>query len=329
MKVKALKETLQALIAEKLPAFVWGSPGIGKSAIIKEIAEDLSIDFIDLRFSLLAPTDLHGIPFLQEDVTSWALPDFLPRDDTKAGILFLDELNEASVSVQAAAYQLILDRKIAGYELPSNWAIIAAGHHENAQMIEARLSPLLANRFVHFELDLSVDDWRTWAYANHIDHMIISFLSAYPDLLSTFDTNTKSHSFATPRSWEFVDTILKSKIETSKILESIGGAVGHENAASFLTYRETLEELPDYHAIFEGRSSLYPQEATALYKLASILVTQALRNPEKIVLNNMLRYTLKMKPEFAILIIGDLQAQGVRFDRLEAWRDWTTTFNQL
>ena len=135
MNAKALKETLPALIAKKLPAFVWGPPGIGKSSIIKEIAVDLGIDFIDLRLTLLDPTHLNGIPFLQEEQTLWAAPDFLPLDDTTAGILFLDELNCASLLVQAAASQLILDRKIGEYQLPSNWAIIAAGHRESDQSL--------------------------------------------------------------------------------------------------------------------------------------------------------------------------------------------------
>ena len=137
MKASILKKSLISMIDSKIPVFVWGNPGVGKSSIIKQIANDKNMEFIDLRLSLLDPTDLRGIPFFDSANKSaiWAKPEFLPNSNSQAfGILFLDEINSAPPTVQAAAYQLILDRKIGEYTLPMNYAIVAAGNYESFQL---------------------------------------------------------------------------------------------------------------------------------------------------------------------------------------------------
>ena len=125
--------------------------------------------------TLLDPTDLKGIPFLKENEAIWAAPNFLPRPDAKGGILFLDELNSAPPSVQAAAYQLILDRRIGEYTLPENWSIVAAGNRESDRGVTHKIPSPLANRFVHFEMEHSVSDWRDWAFRTQVEDDIISF----------------------------------------------------------------------------------------------------------------------------------------------------------
>ncbi|MDD3836153.1 MAG: AAA family ATPase, partial [Sulfurimonas sp.] len=99
MKASKLTQTLQALIEQKVPVFLWGAPGIGKSSIVKQIAQSKQIGFIDLRLALMDPTVLKGIPFYDKEshTALWAPPAFLPKDGE--GILFLDELNTAAPSV--------------------------------------------------------------------------------------------------------------------------------------------------------------------------------------------------------------------------------------
>lgn len=130
MYAKDLKKSLEALVAQKVPTFLWGAPGIGKSSIVKQIAQQKDVGFIDLRLALMDPTDLKGIPFYDKEshTALWAPPAFLPREGE--GILFLDELNSAAPAVQSSAYQLILDRRVGEYVLPDGWAIVAAGNRE-------------------------------------------------------------------------------------------------------------------------------------------------------------------------------------------------------
>jgi len=144
MRSKDITETLGALVDQKLPTFLWGAPGIGKSSVVKQVAEAKGIGFIDLRLSLMDPTDLKGIPFYENRAHQavWAPPSFLPREGS--GILFLDELNTAAPSVQASAYQLILDRRVGEYELPEGWAIVAAGNRENDRGVVYRMPLPLA-----------------------------------------------------------------------------------------------------------------------------------------------------------------------------------------
>ena len=177
MKASNLTSSISALVEQKVPTFLWGAPGIGKSSIVKQIAKEKNIGFIDLRLALMDPTDLKGIPFYEKDshTALWAPPAFLPREGE--GILFLDELNTAAPSVQASAYQLILDRRVGEYELPDGWAIVSAGNREGDRGVTYRMPAPLANRFVHFEMDVDVDDWRFWAYKIELDERIISYIT--------------------------------------------------------------------------------------------------------------------------------------------------------
>ena len=164
VRASDLSKSISSLVEQKVPTFLWGAPGIGKSSIVKQIADETGVGFIDLRLALMDPTDLKGIPFYDKDshTALWAPPAFLPREGS--GILFLDELNSAAPSVQASAYQLILDRKVGEYELPDGWAIVAAGNRESDRGVTYRMPSPLANRFVHFEMEVDVNDWRLWAY---------------------------------------------------------------------------------------------------------------------------------------------------------------------
>jgi MoxR-like ATPase len=204
MKADALTQTLMAMVQQKIPTFLWGAPGVGKSSIVKQIAHEKQIGFIDLRLALMDPTDLKGIPFYDKESHSalWAPPAFLPREGE--GILFLDELNTASPSVQASAYQLILDRAIGEYTLPDGWAVVAAGNRETDRGVTYKMASPLANRFVHLELEVSVSQWRVWAYKAQIDSRVIAYVSYKNEHLFTFNPQSKQKSFATPRSWEYV-----------------------------------------------------------------------------------------------------------------------------
>ena len=174
MKAQDISKSLEKLIQSQIPVFVWGSPGIGKSSIIKQIAVEKGLEFVDL---LLDPTDLKGIPFFDQENNEavWASPNFLPKNPNSKGILFLDEINTAPPSVQASAYQLVLDRKVGDYELPKGWSIVAAGNNESDRGVVYRMPPPLANRFVHLNMEVSFDDWKGWAYENGIESSIIAF----------------------------------------------------------------------------------------------------------------------------------------------------------
>ncbi|QOP45088.1 AAA family ATPase [Sulfurimonas paralvinellae] len=329
MKASEIIKALEALVEQKVPVFLWGAPGIGKSSIVKQIAQKKGVDFIDLRLALMDPTDLKGIPFYDKESHSalWAPPAFLPREGE--GILFLDELNSAAPAVQSSAYQLILDRRVGEYELPDGWAIVAAGNREGDRGVTYTMPAPLANRFVHFELDVNVDDWREWAYKSNLDARIIAYISYKNEHLFTFDASKREKSFATPRSWEYVHNILQSGVAAELLLDVISGAVGKEAAVGFLSFIKVMDKLPDLDAILQEKLREYPQEIDVLYALSSGIVSKYLQNPDEKILENILEYSLELKSEFAVLIVQDLQRNAVRMEHLPAFSEWVKQFAYL
>ena len=329
VKATNLVSTITSLVEQKVPTFLWGAPGIGKSSIVKQIADEKDIGFIDLRLALMDPTDLKGIPFYDKEshTALWAPPAFLPRQGE--GILFLDELNSAAPSVQASAYQLILDRKVGEYELPDGWAIVAAGNRDGDRGVTYRMPSPLANRFVHFEMEVDIEDWRLWAYKQGLDERVISYISYRSEHLFTFDSKSDIKSFATPRSWEYVNSILKSSITQELLLDTLGGAVGKDVAVSFLSFSKVMNRLPDIQNILSSGTNEYSDEVDVLYALSTGLVSAFLKDSDDEKLDNLLRYTLDLKSEFAVMIVQDLQRNGVRMEYSEVFKEWVKKFAYL
>ena len=329
MRARETIETMSSLISSKIPTFLWGAPGIGKSSIIKQIARDVGIECIDLRLSLMDPTDLKGIPFYEKDshTALWAPPSFLPREGE--GILFLDELNSAAPAVQASAYQLILDRRVGEYELPEGWAIVAAGNREGDRGVVYRLPSPLANRFVHIEMEVNSEDWRQWAIKAGIDSRVIAYISFKNEALFGFEPLKNERSFATPRSWEAVHKILSSTLSKTLWLEAISGAIGYDNGVDFLGFLKVMDQLPDVDAILRGEEMEVSEDISTLYALSSALVSRVLAHPSDEAISNLLRYTLGLKNEFAVLILQDLQAQGVKMEHLDAFGEWVEAYAYL
>lgn len=329
MKASQLISTISLLIEQKVPTFLWGAPGIGKSSIVKQIAQEKAIGFIDLRLALMDPTDLKGIPFYDKEshTALWAPPAFLPKEG--AGILFLDELNSAPPSVQASAYQLILDRKVGEYELPLGWAIIAAGNREGDRGVTYRMPAPLANRFVHFEMEVDLNDWRYWAYQKNVDERIIAYISFKNEHLFTFDAKSDTKSFATPRSWEYVDKILKSNIQEKLLLDCLAGAIGREVAVGFLSFAKVMHKLPNIPNILATGLGEYSDEVDVLYALSTGLVSALLKDNTEENLENLLRYCLELKSEFSVMIVQDLQRHALRMEHSEMFKKWVRKFSYL
>ncbi|MCH9812931.1 MAG: MoxR family ATPase [Epsilonproteobacteria bacterium] len=331
MTPAAAKRALTHLSDQKVPVFLWGPPGIGKSSIVAQIAKEKAIEFIDLRLSLLDPTDLRGIPFFDaaNHQAIWAPASFLPEGTQTKGILFLDELNAAAPMVQASAYQLILDRKIGEYTLPDGWSIVAAGNRESDRGVVYRMPAPLANRFVHLEMEPNIQDWRDWALKSDIESSIISYIGYRPDALFAFDTSKDSHAFATPRSWAYVSQILRSIPDPDIVMPMIMGAIGEELAASYLGFREVADSLPDINDILEGKAVEIPKDHAALHILTTAVVQRTKAHASAQTLAHIVDFSLQLPGEFAIMIERDLKAREIDLQRATNWGKWVRTFSHL
>jgi len=331
MKAKDISKSLDKLIESQIPVFVWGSPGIGKSSIIKQIATDKNLEFVDLRLSLLDPTDLKGIPFFDQENNEavWASPNFLPKNPDSKGILFLDEINTAPPSVQASAYQLVLDRKVGDYELPSGWSIVAAGNHESDRGVVYRMPPPLANRFVHLSMDVSFEDWKEWAYGVGIDSSIIAFLNYDNTKLFDFDPSKNQKSFPTPRSWEYVHKVLASGIEPVLLIDIISGAVGSESAIAFMSFRKVMNRLPDIEKLLNSEEVEVEHDSQVLFALIAGIITNIKQNSSKEKIDNALKFSLTLPKEFSVMLVKDMQQNKINVEASTVWDDWVEEFAYL
>lgn len=259
---------------KKRPLFLWGPPGIGKSELVEGIANDLGGHMVDLRLSQMDPTDIRGIPFYNKDkgVMDWAPPIDLPNEELASQypvvVLFLDEMNSAAPSVQAAAYQLVLNRRIGKYKLPDNVVIVAAGNREGDKGVTYRMPAPLANRFIHLEMRVDYESWLQWATENRIHTDVIGYISFAKQDLYDFDPKSISRSFATPRSWSFVSDLLDDTIADSTVTDLIAGTIGEGTAVKFMAHRKISSKLPKPEDVLSGKvKDLDTKEISAMYSL--------------------------------------------------------------
>ena len=269
------KKSIVRAFKKKRPLFLWGPPGIGKSDIVHQIGEQMEAHVIDIRLSLWEPTDIKGIPYFDPNQNKmvWGAPSELPDAEMaskyKFIILFLDEMNSAAPSVQAAAYQLILNRKVGQYTLPDNVLIIAAGNREADKGVTYRMPAPLANRFVHLELAVNFDDWFQWAVNNKVHRDVVGYLTFAKKDLYDFDPKSPSRSFATPRSWTFVSELLEDDDDDDNTTtDLVSGAVGEGLAVKFMAHRRVASTMPNPTDILLGKvKELKTKEISAMYSL--------------------------------------------------------------
>jgi hypothetical protein len=282
---KGAKKAIRKAIQTRRPVFLWGPPGIGKSDIVKQIGEDANREVIDVRLALWEPTDIKGIPYYNADVGKmvWAPPAELPVDPDSTALIFLDELNSAPPAVQAAAYQLILNRRVGTYVLPKGVDIVAAGNREGDRGVTYRMPAPLANRFVHLEMKVDFDDFQEWAVMNNVHPEVVGYVGYAKQDLYDFDPKSASKAFATPRSWVFVSDLLQDDDTDLDTLQNlISGAIGDGLAVKFMAHRKIASKLPKADDILDGKvKDLQIKEVSAMYSLTVSLCYELKDRAEK------------------------------------------------
>jgi hypothetical protein len=270
------KNAIRKAFKKQRPIFLWGPPGIGKSDIIHQLGEEMDAHVIDIRLSLWEPTDIKGIPYFDSNSGTmvWGSPSELPTQQFAKNfphvILFLDEMNSAAPSVQAAAYQLILNRRVGQYKLPDNVLIVAAGNREADKGVTYRMPAPLANRFLHLEMRVDFDDWSMWATNNRVHKDVVGYVTFAKKDLYDFDPKSSSRSFATPRSWSFVSELLEDDdTDNETLTDLVAGAVGEGLAIKFMAHRKVSSKLPKPEDILAGKIKKLDSkiEISAMYSL--------------------------------------------------------------
>ena len=318
MKASRIAKSLEQLTTLKQPVFLWGPPGVGKSQVVSQVADRRGLRLVDIRAILLDPVDLRGLPKISEDgLSEWCIPSFLPRDGE--GILFLDELNAAPPLVQAACYQLVLDRRLGEYALPDGWTVIAAGNREKDGAVAHRMPSALANRFVHIDFTVDLDEWLLWAQKNSIAPEIIAFLRFRPALLHDFDPERSSRAFPSPRSWEFASRIMNGPSGPELLPELLAGTVGKGAAQEISGYMKIWRELPKVKDIIENPAQIpVPTDPAVLFAVCEMVGRAVTRERG----DNVLIFAARLPAEFSVLLVREAVRHCNDLARSESFAGW-------
>jgi hypothetical protein len=314
MKPSKLYEALHTLIGERVPLHIWGACGIGKSQIVNQVADDLGVEFIDVRAVQLDPVDLRGLPRIAADQTEWVPPKFLPA--AGKGILFLDELTSAPQMTQAGCYQLVLDRRLGEYALPDEWVVIAAGNPASERGVHFSMPRPLRNRFVHLDLEADLNDWCKWAVKAGVRPEIIAFLRFKPELLHAADTTADVNAWPTPRSWEMASNVLSGIARRQRTAflsgasefeaQLLDGTVGPAATSELVAFLRLFRQLPSIDEILLNPDSApLPTETSAQIAVATALGRAMTDNS----VGRGLRYLNRMPTEMRVMAMRDAAAR--------------------
>ena len=321
--VDKLSYAYSEIINKQLPVktmpsvMLWGPPGVGKSQAVREIASNIKmstgkdVHVTDVRLLLFNPIDLRGIPTSNADKTLavWLKPQIFQMDPSEniVNILFLDEISAAPQSVQAAAYQITLDRVVGEHKLPENSIVIAAGNRTTDKSVAFKMPKALANRLLHIEVEGNFLSWKEWAIGAGINDKVIGFLSFRQSYLMGFDSGSDDLAFPTPRAWEMVSNILNGicdDIDDMYLL--IAGIVGTGVAVEFRTWEKVYKDLPQIEDIFDGKMPILPKNTDAMYALINSMTAYARAHKEDLYrIANSIRYADKMPPDFSTILMKD------------------------
>lgn len=235
------------------PVFIWGPPGIGKSALVQRFADSVGMECVSLLGSQLAPEDLLGIPRIDGDCSRFYPPAAIVR--TAPFVLFLDELNASSHEIQKAFNSLILEQRIGEYRLPPGTVVIGAGNRAKDAAIVKPMPSALVNRMSHIHLRADHRQWLGWAaQEGGIHPWVLEYIGMRPDHLWS-EPPKHEEPFSTPRSWHMLSDALHSFGDGVKeeMVEALAyGLLTPAHAGHFKGYLKQVHQKHALHAILKG-----------------------------------------------------------------------------
>ncbi|MFM9917419.1 MAG: AAA family ATPase [Rhizobacter sp.] len=270
----ALIEQYADATLRRRATMLWGTRGVGKSSVVRQVADHFKVPLVDLRLTTIEPVDIRGAIYA-DDVqgkTVWFPPEFLPTPDQPAGILFLDELTAADQRLQISAYSLILDRRVGNYRLPDGWQVIAAGNASFHGAVSHDMGTALADRMFHFNVQTVIDAFLAHALASGFAPEVMAYLKVRPDRLDDTPSQLANDHLvgASPRGWEDISNVLKSGLSDSAKRVFVQGRIGAANAAEFFGVLREIQAAVDVVRLLASRTgdetaALLPKTLDGLY----------------------------------------------------------------
>lgn len=334
MKPSAVILALEACIAANVPAMVHGAPGVGKTAIARQLATKLNRPFQHIYAATLDPVDLIGVPYVEQknigsathprmtNVTRWAAPGLLPQEP--GSLVFIDEIASVEPAMQKALFSLIQFGMAGDYRAPEDTYFFGAGNLETDKAGVTRMLTPLKSRLVHLDMEVNHDDWTVWALANAIPTEVIAFLKFRPSLLHAFDVNAPT--FPCPRTWEFAARLIDKGIPPSVEIDVLTGTVGKGAAIELFAFLKIYRGLPSVDAILlNPKSADVPKEPSVLYALSAALAHRA--TPANF--ESVISYTDRLKPEFSVLSVSMAIRRDPRISMTRAFAKWASTHSDF
>lgn len=340
MNISETKDALLDFIACDIPAFMWGAPGVGKSDSVRQVGAHLGMPVVDFRAILRDPVDLRGLPMVDAaaGATKWARPSDLPfigNDGPDDAILFLDELNTAPASMQAACYGLVLDRRIGDHVLKPGVRVIAAGNRQSDRGATQKMPSPLANRMAHINVHCDPAEWSAWAVGEGgLDPLVSAFIRYRPGLLHAMpgtkvdDTNVaipdNAVSFPTPRAWASVSKLVSRPNAGRTLVERARALVG-EAAGEFAAFYQTWSQLEPIDVILSNPTTArVPTNPGALFALTGALAHFATRKN----FDDVMTYAARLGVTYELLVMRDTVARHPDLRESRTFIEWKVAHSQ-
>jgi hypothetical protein len=347
MKPSQVVSSLETAIQAGMAVMLYGTPGIGKSDMVRSVAEKLGYELVDIRVSQLDPVDIRGLPTVDRTDpkaprTIWTLPSWWPRKGKKT-MLFFDELNSGAQAVQAACYQIFLDRALGEEKLPDDTVIVAAGNNLTDGGVVNQMPTPLKNRILHIDVDVNDEEWCQWAIKSGIRTEVISLIRFKPTLLNEFERlnrgaqsdadkevdkrkkRTASYkdvkAFATPRTWAFCSKVMNANPSNDIAFGLYAGTVGEGAATELMAHMKLHGKLPDFNKIVKNPDTAPvpgADEPAVLYSLVTSLASKA--NAENF--TALLKYSDRLPKEFAVTMAKDALMRDRELGQVKGFTGW-------
>lgn len=327
-----IKQAIIDIIKGGEVPMVHGHPGIGKSAIFKQIAEEFNLELIDIRLSQIDPVDLNGFIKVKDDnpdLATYVPIELFPLKGQKlpkgksGWLINLDELPSCAPSIQAAAYKLLLDRMVGNKYLHEKVALGAAGNLITSNAIAYEMGTATKSRLCHLVLEPSANAFYVYAEAISLDSRILSFLRFRPKLVFDFNPNTEDFTFAAPRTWHKLSNIIKN-IPTPELFgyrrKIIAGTVGTGAGNEFISFLKIYSELPTLSEIEDDPENInLSQEPSVLFALTGFI-------EENMTLTNaaqLMKFVDRMPIEFQIITMQPILKRKEELRAHASVANWT------
>lgn len=321
-----VKQVLPTLCKAKVTPFIYSSPALGKSSMVKQVADELNLEFIDVRLSQMDVTDLNGLPNFKNNKSTYVPFDVFPLqgdnlpDGKKGWLILLDEMTSAPMSIQAGAYRLILDREIGQNKLHDKVFIIACGNLETDNAIVNPISTALVSRFANFYVEPNLEEWQEWAVKNHIHPMITSYLGFKPSAFYTFNPDS-SQPYASPRTWEMVNRVMG---KTNSInLITLASLLGDGVALEFDGYMQCFNDLPSIEKVIDNPSQYkIPDSIATQWATLGMVVSCMDKYPDECI-----TYLKRFPLELHIVILREIKGRYPKLLAKKEIRQWLTNLS--